>query len=398
MYGGDGNTRHRFRALWLLLLAAGPARAGFFEEYLRDPEDGQLDASRYLSEVPLGFLPVPAVISEPAVGYGLAVGAVFFHESAEQRRHRTSEGVLLPENISVVGLGGTENGTWFSGLGHLGFWHEDTLRYRGFLGYGSINLNFYSLPGVGELPGPVELNLEGPFLLQELKYRLSGSSVFLGARQMYRGVETRFESLPGPASLPPPVQEWFDGNIGRDPKTSGLGVIAEYDSRDNPFDPQRGYYYSTYYVLFDDAIGSDVDYDSFNVSALNYWVLNEHFNLALRLQLDGVGAAEDQQLPAYVPPYIDLRGVPASRYQGNRVAVAEIQVDYKLNPRWKLGVFTGGGRAAAALDELGSAERVHSYGAGFRYLVARRYGFVMGIDVARGPDDTAVYIKAGSTW
>lgn len=384
--------------MWLLLVAAGSARADFFEEYLRDPEDGQLDASRYLSEVPLGFLPVPAVISEPAVGFGLAIGAVFFHESAAQRRQRTDEGVLLPENISIVGLGGTENGSWFSGLGHLGFWRRDTLRYRGFLGYGSVNLKFYSLPGVGELPAPVELNLQGPFVLQEIKFRLPGSSVFLGARQMYRGVETRFESFPGNGVLPPPVLEWFDENLDRDPTTSGLGPVAEYDSRDNPFNPQRGFYYSAYYMVFDEAIGSDVDYDSFYLSGLNYWILNERFNLALRVQLEGVGADDAQDLPVYVPPYIDLRGVPASRYQGNRVAVAEVQVDYKLNPRWKIGVFSGAGRAAEALDELGSAEHVHSYGTGFRYLVARRYGFVMGVDVARGPDDTAVYIKAGSTW
>lgn len=80
------------------------------------------------------------------------------------------------------------------------------------------------------------------------------------------------------------------------------------------------------------------------------------------------------------------------------MAVAEAQVDYKLHPRWKLGVFTGAGRAAEEMDELGGAEHLHSYGAGFRYLIARRYGFVMGIDVARGPDETAVYLKAGSTW
>lgn len=385
--------------LWIaLVLAAGPANAGFIDNYLRDPDDGRLDASRYLSEVPLGFLPMPTVITEPAVGYGFGMGALFFHESAEQRKQRTTEGVLLPENISVAAGGATDNGTWAAGAGHLGFWRKDSLRYRGFLGFGSINLDFYSLPGLGDLSRPVELNLEGPVVYQELKHRWPESNIFVGARQLYRKVETNFESAPDLPNLPPAATDWLADNLGQDFATSGLGLLVEFDSRDNPFNPQSGYLYSTHFTVFRDAIGSDVDYDSFNLTALNYWNVSEDFNLGLRVQLDGIDAESDERLPVYIPPYINLRGVPASRYQGNRVVVAEVQLDYLVDERWKAGVFTGIGRAADAIDELGGAEHVYNYGTGFRYLVARRYGFVMGIDVARGPDETAFYVKAGSTW
>lgn len=175
----------------LMALAAPPAGANFFQDYLVDPGDGMLDASRYLSEVPMGFLPVPTVITEPAVGFGLGIGALFFHESEEQRAQRTDTGVLLPENISVAGLAATENGTWVGALGHMGFWREDTLRYRGLMAYGSVNLEFYSLPGVGELPAPVELNMDGPFVFQDLKWRIPGTAVFIGARQLFGKIETR---------------------------------------------------------------------------------------------------------------------------------------------------------------------------------------------------------------
>ena len=52
-----------------------------------------------------------------------------------------------------------------------------------------MNLDFYSLPGVGDLTRPVELELDGPFVFQDFKYRLPGTDVFLGARQLYRRVE-----------------------------------------------------------------------------------------------------------------------------------------------------------------------------------------------------------------
>jgi hypothetical protein len=61
-------------------------------------------------------------------------------------------------------------------------------------------------------------------------------------------------------------------------------------------------------------------------------------------------------------------------------------------------VFAGGGRVAQHFSDLGDADTEFSKGVGFRYLVARRYGFAMGIDIARGPEESAFYIQAGSTW
>ncbi len=42
-----------------------------------DPEDGQLDMSDFLLKHK-GALPVPVVITEPAIGYGLGLGLLFF--------------------------------------------------------------------------------------------------------------------------------------------------------------------------------------------------------------------------------------------------------------------------------------------------------------------------------
>ena len=89
----------------LALLVSGTALASSFEDYFIDPEDGQFDTSQYLSQVPMGFLPVPVILTDPATGNGLAIAAMIFHESEEQKKQRISEGALLPENISIVGGG-----------------------------------------------------------------------------------------------------------------------------------------------------------------------------------------------------------------------------------------------------------------------------------------------------
>ena len=177
-----------------------------------------------------------------------------------------------------------------------------------------------------------------------------------------------------------------------------MGGLIEYDSRNSQFNPQSGFFYRAEFNWFDESIGSDIDYTSYRLKALNYWKLPRDFSLGFRFQYDGVSAPGDERLPPYVPPAISLRGIPAGRYQGLDVAEVELQVNYKYKNRWFFSAFTGLGRAADSFSELKEADNEFTKGVGFRYMVARRYGFVMGIDVARGPEETAFYIQSGSSW
>ncbi len=398
-------NKARFALLSGLTLAATQAQADFYSSYMKDPDDGMLDASQYLSTVPMGFLPVPTIITEPAVGNGLALMGIFFHESQEQKQQRLQAAggkPVLPKNISIVGLGGTSNGSKGGGLGHLGFWKDDTLRYKGFLLYSDFNLDFYSL-GRLDLNRPVELNIAGPILLQQLSWRVPQSNWFIGARQLYRHVDSTLaagESTPllGDPALNAKLQDFLAERVGRDTTTSGLGLVLEYDSRNNPMGPTAGYDYTLQYTRFDSAIGSDVDYGEYHAEGLNYWNLSDQFDLGLRLQYDAVDPAAGERLPSYVMPAVDLRGVSATRYQDEQVATAEVELTYKMGRRWKFNTFTGVARVAESIGDMGAASSVTNLGVGFRYLIASRYGFWMGSDVARGPEESAFYIQAGSNW
>tara|TARA_R110000751_G_scaffold111977_4_gene210685 strand:- start:2039 stop:3223 length:1185 start_codon:yes stop_codon:yes gene_type:complete len=379
-------------------LQAQPALASLYHDYNSEPEDGALDPGSYLDRWNLPFIPVPKIITEPAVGTGLGLAMVFFHESDEQKAEKNDD-KLVPENISLAGLAFTSNGSRGYGLAHLGFWRDDSIRYRGFLAYSDFNIDFYSFAGL-PLSNGVGLNIRGPVMLQDLKLRVPGTPWFLGVKQLYRKVSLSLEDeipLPNPA-LQQKVNDYLNRHLGEKGTTSGLGLVAEFDSRDSPIDPQRGFNYGAQYMRFDDALGSDYDYASYRIKGLNYWVLSPALDLGVRLQYDGISVNDDVLLPPYIPPSINLRGIPASRYQGNAVAVTEAELTWKVKPRWRLKGFVGTGRAADKFNELGEADAANSIGGGFRYMVAERYGFAMGVDVARGPEESAVYIQAGSTW
>jgi hypothetical protein len=84
------------------------------------------------------IIPIAIPITEPAVGYGLVAGALYFLPKADKK---------LQSDMIVAAAGATTNGTWFAGGGYLGFWRKDKLRYTGFTGYGQITMDYY---GFGE--------------------------------------------------------------------------------------------------------------------------------------------------------------------------------------------------------------------------------------------------------
>ncbi|WP_020207622.1 BamA/TamA family outer membrane protein [Gilvimarinus chinensis] len=389
------------KAAPLLLAFSAPQVFAISEEFI-DPDDGMLDASQYLSQRMLGFLPVPIIITEPATGNGLGVMGVFFHESEAQKQDKQNTGII-PENITILGAGATENGSMFGGAGHIGFWRDDTIRYKGGIGYPDMNLNFYRIANV-DLQNPIELNVSGPAILQKLTFRLGDSKWFAGFYQTYQRMETRLaddfniDLLPND-ELNEKVEAFLQNRLNISENTSGLGLLVEYDSRDNPMNPEAGYNYRARAVRFDDAIGSDLNYTQYQFTGLNYWKLSDTFNLGLRLDYQSVEAASGETLPPYALPGLRMRGVPAARYQNNQAFLTEIEATYKFTPRWHLKGFGGAGFVADSWSNLTSdAEDVDSYGTGFRYLIAKRYGFTMGVDVAWGPEESAYYIQAGSSW
>ncbi|MFZ3504977.1 BamA/TamA family outer membrane protein [Vibrio harveyi] len=378
------------------LLASPMAQAiNFF-----DPIDGQLDMGEYLAENAYGFLPVPIVITEPAVGYGLGFTGVFLHESDEQRekRRKLAEtsldggAQLLTPAITAIGGFATENGTWMGFLGHHRTWVQDTVRYLGGVGYGDFNMTFYpqsTLPGLDSVFNGKGLDFEitGGGMLNHLQYRIIDAPLFIGVKQLYFVTDQKITNSPVADKL-------LQTLTNTSPTTSGLGLTLEWDSRNNFFSPTQGYNYKAEYLWYNDAIGSDYEYEQLDVEGINYWELADRWSLALRGQYKSL-YTDERFLPPASYPDIELRGIARNRYQGDETLSVESQLTYQWNTRWSTNVFGGFGYASteASLFE-NNAE--YAYGVGFRYLIARRYGLQAGMDFAFSDEDSAVYFQVGS--
>jgi hypothetical protein len=371
-------------SLWTPIAWSGGI-GDWFNNTLIDPEDGMLDASDYLASA-TGFLPIPIIITEPAVGFGLGLAAAYFHPpkklDPDEHSHHG------PPSISVVFGAKTDNGTYFYGGAHMGVWKDDHIRYTGALAKMNINMTFY-IDGRTDgfsLDEGIKFNIDGTFLLQNVKFRLKESNWWLGANYVYVTAENTFKlGASFPPNLPDP-QFSFD--------LAGLGVYVEYDGRNTIFTPSSGLSAKFEYKNHDETWGGDYDYDSYKSSIFHYTPFGDYSSLGLRLEAEKVNG----DAPFFAFPFVNLRGIPAMRYQGENVVTGEAEYLWGVTPRWTVVFFGGIGRTSAISEFLGESQTVGAGGLGFRYRLARKYGLQSGIDIARGPEDTSIYLTVGSAW
>jgi hypothetical protein len=361
---------------------AAPTSAGVQRQSrFFDPEDGQFDLSSLL-ENPAGFLPIPIVVTEPAVGYGGGVIGMFIRP----REEAGQEGWSRP-NISAVGGLATDNGTWAAFAADMSRWLGGRLHTIAGAGTGKVNLDFYGagldLPDVNQ---SVRYTLTFSGAVGQANWQLAkGSKWALGMRYTYAEVDPRLRDAPPLPSLA------NQASI----TVSAPTAILEFDSRNNLFTPTKGVYAESSYLISRVALGATNDFERFHQTVLAWQPVSRHVTLGERAEY----AWSSPGTPLFFRPYITLRGVPAMRYQGAQIASIEVEARWQVAGRWSVVPF--GGVGASRIERRIFApdrQQVGSGGIGFRYELARKFGLHAGLDLAHSPGITAVYFQVGNAW
>lgn len=345
-----------------------------------DPEDGQFDLSWFL-ENPRGFLPIPIIVTEPAVGYGGGVAGMFLRP-----RHEAGQEGWARPNISGIGAFGTENGTWGAFAGDASLWLDGRLKTLVGAATGRANLDFY---GAGlDLPvldRGVRYSLQFSGAVAQASWQLAPKSPWwLGLRYVYADVDPKLRDdalFPGLADA---VRV----------KVSAPTAILEYDSRDNVFTPTQGIYAESSYLASREALGASDDFDRFQQLLTGWLPLQPRLTFGAR----GNYAWSSSGTPFFLRPFIVLRGVPALRWQGDQAASAEAELRWQFHGRWSVVGFGGAGATRTSRPDDVLRQSVGSGGFGFRYELAREFGLNAGIDIAHSPGTTAVYFIVGNAW
>jgi len=248
-----------------------------------------------------------------------------------------------------------------------------------------VNLDFYGLGGSGSDNTSVKLDMSGGAVIQDIKFRVPDTGLFLGLNYNFLKIDSAFgtkQSIPG-------VER-----VEYDSKTAGVGASLLYDTRDNMFTPNRGIYSNLAVTWNNELVGGDFNFMDYKFANVGWIPVHDQLVLGLRLDL----AYADDDAPFYKYPFIQLRGVPVGRYMGNAAVTAEIEPRFELTERWSVVGFAGAAKAASSFSKMNDADLIVTYGGGIRYLIARKLGIYFGLDYARGPETDAVYITFGTAW
>jgi hypothetical protein len=377
-------SRLRITILFLILffsfsiVALGQKNISF-----KDSLDHKIDLSDWVISSK-GFIPIPYLITEPALGgIGGALVPVFIKPNTPYLD--TINGKLVKSrakpNLLAVGAGYTANGTWFVGGGTAGTIKKWRANYRLFGGYADVNMNFYHTLQNGT-EGSFEFNIKTVPIYGQFTKQIGLSAWSLGLDYLFLNT-TLANSNP-----------LFNTPKELNSIVSKLGLVFDYDKRDNVFTPDKGIRWKTSLAGSDEIIGSDYGFTTLSSSAFWYVPISKQLIAGFRAEYQQIWGSP----PFYMKPFIVMRGIPIMRYQGDITALAETEWRWDFTNRHSLVTFGGAAKAISNGDTFQESSWRVAGGLGWRYLLARKLKLRAGIDIARGPEDWAYYIVFGTNW
>ncbi len=357
----------------------------------RDSQDGAFDVSDWVIEYN-GFIPMPFIVTEPALGgFGAALAPIFIKQHAPVIINGKPHGV--PPDVTVAFGGYTLNHSWAVGGGRMATIPKWGLRYKVMAAYANVNMDYYktlNLPVQGETEFKFGINAKA------IPVMLYLGKLFKDPR-WETGVQYTFaytDIAPQPDFDNHPYIDSLIGAKDYHSKIGSLGFAGSFDKRDNTFTPNNGYKISLNFMWNNPVFGSDYKYSQIEGAAYWYIPVTKWWICGLRGDMQQVWG----DIPFYIKPYLDMRGIPTMRYQGTTTMLVETEQRFDVYKRWSIIALLGTGKAFDGFSNFKNATLAYNYGTGFRYLIARKLGLRMGIDVAKSNDAWGYYFVFGSGW
>ncbi|MTH78302.1 hypothetical protein [Paracoccus aestuariivivens] len=344
-----------------------------------DPEDNYIDASAFLARG--GFVPVPVIITEPAVDGGFGIIGQFIGTPTAPGRQPSR---------TMIGISRTGNGSTAGGVLHSGNMRDGTIRYKYGAGVADMTIPIFPFG----LDQSVDYSNKNVAAFANARMRLGESDFWAGPRFVYRKTDL---SIGEDADLGPVATQVRDyiNNLFDSQQYIALGASLHYDTRNNPISPTEGINGSLRYDIYDDAFGSDANFKIGQAVLTSFSSFGDDWTFGIMNKYKWT----DGNNPFFTSPHVDLRGVQSGRYSGDAAYSAEAEIRKQFTDRWAGVVFGGYGETYVSDSKLYEpADDIWTYGLGVRYKLARKIGLDVGLDVAKGPEESIFYIQFGHAW
>jgi hypothetical protein len=323
------------------------------------------------------FFLVPIPMSSPTFGAGLIVGGAYYYPQSIEEK------AVQPASFTGAAAGYTTNSSRAAGVMHQQYWGGNRWRFNAVGGYADLRLEL-----VQSLDQPDQSVLDwvvsGNFIQTSVSRRV-GSNWFIGATARYLDITQDLD-------LVPVVPEYsLDSRI----EAPGIGINAEFDSRDVPASPWRGLRVEFKSMVSDQRQRSDGTYLAMYARVRGYHRLRKNLVLAW----DVNGCQKSGSIPLWDTCRLNLRGFPVTDYLSKQSLASQVEARWRLTERWGAVAFAGGGLVDRPFAGNGDGELIPSYGVGVRFAVLPSQRVNLRLDYGRSNTGAgAWYLAVGEAF
>ncbi len=190
--------------------------------------------------------------------------------------------------------------------------------------------------------------------------------------------------------------------------TSGLGVIARMDKRDNNFNATRGPFMQADLVTYQSWLGSDYEFTKLRLDFRHYLqTFNNRHVLAFNLVAENNWGNPTFETMALLGGDQIMRGHYLGRFRDKTMMA--VQVEYRLPlgrdswiderkkmtfwERWGMVAFLGMGNVAPGISDLGFEKVKSSMGLGLRYAAMPEERLNIRVDFGFGTQNPGFYLN-----
>jgi hypothetical protein len=330
----------------------------------------QTDTSTLTASERSPWLLAPVLNVDPKLGTSLGALGGYLHYFDEKSR---------PSIFAVSGQY-TSTDSIIAGMFAKTSFDEDGQRLLAGLVYGYVKNDYSDYLGTGV---PLKSNAEVRGFISRYLYRVQGNW-FLGVQGLYQNFGISGETE-------------FDDQVldilGVAPyKSGGLGLVAQYDSRDSDNMPSRGWLLNFNNMAYRESLGGENDFDVYRIDIRHYIEHGKGNVFAIR-QLNHL----TDNAPTQVKAPVQLRGYKIGQYNGKYMSSIEGEERYRFAQKWTATIFAGVACTYGGGEDCTDSANVYpAAGAGIQYILKPKEGIVMNLEYAQGKaDNYGVYLKMG---
>ena len=175
-------------------------------------------------------------------------------------------------------------------------------------------------------------------------------------------------------------------------ESTGVGLVAEYDTRDNLRNPSAGRFFSASNIAYRESLGGDESFDVYSLKYSEYISFGPRHLLAY--QLKGRWTS-DAPIGGYSS--VELRGYVRGNYLAPNYSHVQLEDRISFSDRWGMAVFGGVGCLYDGFSDCESSDALYAMvGAGAILVLKPEAGVVIRAEIAKGESDEYVaYLSMG---